>query len=588
MSRIEISNIEYLVIIGYLVLIAVVGIVFKKFSSDTDDYFKSGSKGSWWLVGSSAFMSAFSAWTFTGAAGVAFESGFSVMIIFLGNAFGFFLNFLFLGPWLRQMRVTTFPEAISKRFGEKTRMFYALFEVPIRILYAAMALYGLGIFCSAVFGYNIYQVILVCGVVVLFYSATGGRWAVMATDFLQGLILIPLTLLIAILCVRELGGIDSMFQQIESQGLSEEFSLINNSVLFGGAYTWGWASAMVTKGFLVFNSMYAGPRYFSVKDGREARKAALLASFLFLVGGLVWFLPPITARLLFAEEVMALGISKPAEAAYAIASINLLPAGLIGLIVVAILTATMSSMDTGLNTNVAILIKDIYPKVSRRFKWKPKSESELLRYGRAYTWLMGVVIIMIALYLAQQKGKGIFEIMLDIGALLMTPIQIPLMWGLFVKRTPSWAALFSIGCAFIVSLLAFVDVPLSTFGFAEGTKWTFQFKFFGVLAAGSLGFLMSIPFAPAKGSVHRDMVDTFIKTMKTPIDFEAEVGVGNDLAQLKTIGWFGAAIAMFIALMLFIPNPLEGRMAILVLALVIGSVSLLMIRLGSKTIPPES
>ena len=582
MSQIYISNIEYLVIIGYLILIAVVGIVFKKFSSDTDDYFKSGSKGSWWLVGSSAFMSAFSAWTFTGAAGVAFESGFSVMIIFLGNAFGFFLNFLFLGPWLRQMRVTTFPEAISKRFGEKTRMFYALYEVPVRILYSAMALYGLGIFCSAVFGYNIYNVILVCGIVVLFYSATGGRWAVMATDFLQGLILIPLTIIIAWLCVSQFGGLGPMFREIEAQGLSEEFSMINSGVLFGGAYTWGWASAMVTKGFLVFNSMYAGPRYFSVKDGREARKAAILASALFLIGGLIWFLPPITARLLFAEDVMALGISKPAEAAYAIASIKLLPVGLIGLIVVAILTATMSTMDTGLNTNVAILVKDIYPKLLRRFKWKPKSESELLRYGRLYTWLMGVFILLLALYLAQQKGKGIFEIMLDVGALLMSPIQIPLMWGLFIRRTPSWAALLSIGCAFTVSLMAFLNVPLSTFGFSLEATWTFQAKFFGVLAAGSFGFLISIPFAPLKGSEHRNMVDQFITTMKTPIDFDAEIGQGNDLAQLKVIGWFGAAIAVFIALMLIIPNPVDGRLAITTLALIIGSVSALMIKAGSK------
>ena len=582
MSQIDISNIEYLVIIGYLILISVVGIVFKKFSSDTDDYFKSGSKGSWWLVGSSAFMSAFSAWTFTGAAGVAFESGFSVMIIFLGNAFGFFLNFLFLGPWLRQMRVTTFPEAISKRFGEKTRIFYALYEVPVRILYSAMALYGLGIFCSAVFGYNIYHVILVCGIVVLFYSATGGRWAVMATDFLQGLILIPLTIIIAWLCVSQFGGLGPMFREIEAQGLSEEFSMINSSVLFGGAYTWGWASAMVTKGFLVFNSMYAGPRYFSVKDGREARKAAILASALFLIGGLIWFLPPITARLLFAEDVMALGISKPAEAAYAIASIKLLPVGLIGLIVVAILTATMSTMDTGLNTNVAILVKDIYPKLLRRFKWKPKSESELLRYGRLYTWLMGVFILLLALYLAQQKGKGIFEIMLDVGALLMSPIQIPLMWGLFIRRTPSWAALLSIGCAFTVSLMAFLNVPLSTFGFSLEATWTFQAKFFGVLAAGSFGFLISIPFAPLKGSEHRNMVDQFITTMKTPIDFDAEIGQGNDLAQLKVIGWFGAAIAVFIALMLIIPNPVDGRLAITTLALIIGSVSALMIKAGSK------
>ena len=582
MSQIEISNIEYLVIIGYLVLIVVVGIVFKKFSTNTKDYFIGGAKGSWWLVGSSAFMSAFSAWTFTGAAGVAFESGFSVMIIFLGNAFGFFLNFLFLGPWLRQMRVTTFPEAISGRFGEVTRNFYAMFEVPIRILYSAMALYGLGIFCSAVFGYNIYHVIMVCGVVVLFYSATGGRWAVMATDFLQGLILIPLTLIIAWLCISQLGGFGGMFQQIEAQGLSEKFRMINSSELFAGAYTWGWASAMVTKGFLVFNSMYAGPRYFSVKDGREARKAAILASVLFLVGGLVWFLPPITARLLFPEQVMDLAISKPAEAAYAIASLNVLPVGLIGLIVVAILTATMSSMDTGLNTNVAIMIKDIYPKLVLRFNWTEKPEKVLLSYGRFLTWIMGVLVILLALQLAHQKGKGIFEIMLDIGALLMSPIQIPLMWGLFVKRTPWWAALLSITCGFAVSLMAFLSIPLSTFGFPVEPTWTFQMKFFGVFFAGSIGFLISIPFAPSIGSLHRKKVDAFIKNMKTPIHFETEVGEGNDLAQLKVIGRFGLAIALFIATMLIISNPLGGRLAIAVLALIIGGVSTFMLRASSK------
>ena len=61
--------------------------------------------------------------------------------------------------------------------------------------------------------------------------------------------------------------------------------------------------------------------------------------------------------------------------------------------------------------------------------------------------------------------------------------------------------------------------------------------------------------------------------MKTPIDFEQEIGEGNDIRQLTAIGRFGVAIAVFIALLLFIPNPVEGRLAILVLALVIGGVS---------------
>lgn len=142
----------------------------------------------------------------------------------------------------------------------------------------------------------------------------------------------------------------------------------------------------------------------------------------------------------------------------------------------------------------------------------------------------------------------------------------------------------SIGCAFTVSLMAFLDVPLSTFGFSPEATWTFQAKFFGVLAAGSIGFLISVPFAPAVGSPHRNMVDKFITTMKTPIDFETEVGAANDLAQLKVIGRFGAAIAVFIGLMLIIPNPAGGRLAIAALALLIGCVSVLIIKAGSRQI----
>ena len=586
MSGLEISNIEYFVIAGYLALIISVGLVFKKFSANTDDYFKGGCKGTWWLVGSSAFMSAFSAWTFTGAAGIAYEAGFTVMFIYIGNALGFFANYLFMGPWLRQMRVTTFPEAIAKRFGETTRDFYALYEVPIRILYSAMALYGLGIFCSAVFGYNINHVIIACGIVVLLYSATGGRWAVMATDFLQGLILVPLTMIVAWLCLDKIGGINNLFQEIAAQGLTEQYSMVNSATLFGGAYTWGWASAMMTKQFIVFNSMNAAPRYFSVKDGKEARKAALLGGVLMLLGSVIWFLPPMTARLLYPEMVTAFDISKPAEASYAVISISLLPTGLVGIIVVAILAATMSSMDTGLNTNVAIMIKDIYPKLSRRFNWPPKAEKELLYYGRILTWIMGFLIVLLSLYFAQQDGKGIFEIMLTVGTLLSMPITIPLLWGMFIRKTPWWAGLFSIGCSLLVSCLAFFEVPLTNFGFpqaySDGFDWNFQQQFFCVFTAGTLGFLSSIFFAPDEDSKHRAMVNDFFKVMKTPIDFEKEIGEGNDLTQLIEIGRFGLIIAVFIALLLFIPNPMEGRILILILALFIGIVSGLMLRAGRK------
>ena len=84
------------------------------------------------------------------------------------------------------------------------------------------------------------------------------------------------------------------------------------------------------------------------------------------------------------------------------------------------------------------------------------------------------------------------------------------------------------------------------------------------------------------------MVDKFIENMRTPINFEKEIGQANDLRQLNIIGRFGAVISGFVALMLLIPNPLEGRIAILILALTIGCFSALMIWAGNKTSTTDS
>ena len=72
--------------------------------------------------------------------------------------------------------------------------------------------------------------------------------------------------------------------------------------------------------------------------------------------------------------------------------------------------------------------------------------------------------------------------------------------------------------------------------------------------------------------------------MKTPINFETEIGEGNDLTQLRVIGRFGLAIALFIAAMLIIPNPASGRLAIAILALIIGGISGLMMWRGKRAL----
>lgn len=533
--------VEYFTIAAYLVLMGAVGWVFKRFNRNVGDYFRSGNRGTWWLVGSSAFMSSFSAWTFTGAAGVAYEAGWSAAVIFLANSAGFLVSFLWTAPWFRQLRATTAPEVIRLRFGPATQQFYALFNVLSGVLHAGLHLLGLAIFCSGVFGFPVESVILFTGLVVLVCATAGGNWGAMATDFLQGMILLPITLLVAWLSLRAIGGWDGLAHAVSAQELGDQFALAKDPLkTAAGAFTWGWISAMTIKTVMTINTLSAATKFFAVKDGRDARKAALLCSVLMLLGSVVWFLPPMVARLLYAGQVDAMPLGKPAESAYAVASLNLLPPGLVGLVVVAMFAATMSSMDTGLNRNAAILVKDIYPALCRRLGRVPLPDERLLRASRVISALFGVLIIALALYYSRREGAGVFEIMIMIGAYLGTPMAVPMFIGLFVRRVPAWAAMASVGAGLLASLAAMAAPRMG------GPELNFQTTVLLTFGTGTIAFFAARAGWSRAPHAYRKQVATFFNRMRTPVDFEREVGGASDLRQLVVLGGFSMMIGLLI------------------------------------------
>ncbi|HCD33635.1 MAG TPA: hypothetical protein DER01_14595 [Phycisphaerales bacterium] len=566
-------SIEIVTIVVYLLLMLVIGIVVQRMNKNVSDYFRNGCRGQWWLVGASAFMTMFSAWTFTGAAGVAFTAGWSAMIIFVANFIGFMLNFLFLAPWFRQLRATTAPEVLLARFGFTTQQFYAWASIPTGLFYASLHLYGLSIFSSSVFGLPINAVIIGVGLVVLVYATTGGSWAVMSSDFLQFLILMPMTLLLAFLSLKACGGVDGFFELVKQKQLTTEFQMINSPQQFGGAkFSLFWAIAISLQLILGANTLNSAPRYFAVKDGREARKAALLAGIMMLLGSVIWFIPPMVGRLLFEQEINAVDITTPAEAAYAITSMKLLPVGMTGLMVVAMFSATMSSMDSGLNRNAAIFTKDIYPAWCRFRGTKPLDDKALLRLGQAYSLVMGVVIICLASYFANVTTDGIFVIMNNIGALLGLPLATPTLLAIFIKRVPWWSAIFSACCALCVSAYSLsVEVPM-----------LFHVKVFTILGVGWTAFLLTIPFWSTSTQAYRDQVSAFFKRMYTPVDFEKEIGQANDSSQLRIVGMFAIIIGLLIHLLLFVPNSLADRMGISFVGLTLLGIGLLMVWAGGR------
>ena len=572
-------NIEYAVIVGYLFVLIAVGVVVKRFNKDDSDYFRNGCKGTWWLVGASAFMVQFSAWTFTGASGAAYNAGWSVMVIFIANAAGYAVGAVGVSAWFRQLRVVTVPEAIRARFGPGTQQFYAWMSVVTGLLYASLWLYGLALFCAAVFGLDLIAVVVVIGLVVLVYSTAGGSWAVMATDFLQTLILIPITLLVAYLSLQQVGGIAGLFAGIEKAGLNESFALINRPGVHEGRndYTYLWAAAFFLKQVTTMNTLTSSQRFFGVKTGKDARKAAAMAGVLMLLGAAVWFIPPIVGRLMFSAQINAMDVPAPAETAYAVVSMNLLPAGMTGLMVVAMLAATMSSMDSGLNRNAAIFVRDILPALERRVGIEADEHKPRLRTAQIASFVFGLMIIGMTMYFINYGKGGVFKLMLDVGSMLALPLAVPMVWALLIRRAPGWSALASIAVAFSVSITGFFSEELF------GESWSFAQVVFANIAAGSVGFLLTLPFWFTAPAAYRSQVDTFFVNMHTPIDFAEEVGQGNDLSQLRIMGGFASVIGLFICLLVALPNPTSGRLAILFVGGFVGIAGLLLLWTGRRS-----
>ena len=544
---------------GFLLTLLSVGLAFRRFSSNSRDYFCAGGQATWWLVGGSFFMQSFSAWTFTGAAGAAYQVGWAMPLMYCGGV----INSLFLAiapaAWFRQLRVTTPADVIRLRFGAGMEQFFASVQSCAGVAFSGVQLYALAIFTATLLGLNIDHVIIVLGFVVLFYTAMSGAWAVLAADFIKGLILMPVSILVAVICLKKLGGLSGMLQRISDAGLDTAFAPVKSletvATLPGvtpGYFVAGFFLAWYLNGVVGVSGMSNCQKYLAVKDGREARRAALLTAVLALIGALLFFIPPMTARLLIPEEVALMPLRVPAEGAYAAIVMHLLPAGLVGLVLVAMCAATMSSLDGGLTGMAGLITQNIYPAICRRLGRTPLEGRAGLILARVVNLLCAITVITCALGLVRFGSGSVFKLLLDLIALVMAPVAVPLFWGLFVGRTPQWAAPGSIILGVVTSsAIAFGPALLGT------SPWYFQEQIFSVIGISTLFFFGSRLFYRGDAEAAAREVEFFSRRDR-PIDFTAEVGAGNDTAQLRIVGVFGLVLGGAI-LLLLIPTSSAGH-----------------------------
>ena len=585
-------NIDILVVAVYFVFMVIIGFLFKRLAgSSTSDYFRGGGKMLWWMVGSTAFMTQFSAWTFTGAAGKAYTDGFPILVIFMANAFGFLLSWWFFSYRFRQMRTVTPIEGVRRRFGATNEQVFTWATMPTSIVYTGIWLNGLALFVSAVFKIDISTTIIATGLIVLFISLIGGAWGVVASDFVQMVVIMAVTVVCAVAAIVKVGGPSNLIEQFPAD------TIMGNSMNYPLLFI-SWFIFMFVKQLQNINNMNDSYRFLTAKDSTNARKAALLAFILMLIGPIIWFLPPWATAVLYPDAALAhsaeLG-KKAADAVYLVFVERVMPAGMVGLLMAAVFAATMSSMDSGLNRNAGVFVRNFYSI----FIDKKATDRKLMRVSQIVTLVFGVLIIMVALFINSLKELSLFDAMMYVSTLLQMPILVPLFFGIFIRKTPDWAAwatlIVGVGVSYIVSFVITPEVIAQWLnlenGFTgrEASDLKVMNGVIGHLFITGGFFCLTTKFYKAPEVERQKEIDEFWQDVDTPV-VECE---GQDIVDRQQRSMLGKLILIFGALvtaMILIPNPFWGRIAFLFCGAVIFTVGWLLLKsakVGLETQVPK-
>jgi SSS family transporter len=572
---------DYAVIAAYFCLIVGIGFTFKNMAKkSTSDYFRGGGRMLWWMVGSTAFMSQFSAWTFTGAAGKAYTDGFAVSLVFFANTFSYFCGWAYFSHRFRQMRVDTPTEGIRRRFGSQNELFFSCALIIFSFINAGIWLNALGVFSSAVFEADINVTIILTGLAVLFVSVLSGAWGVVASDFVQTLVVAVVSLACAIVALVMVGGPVELVNNFPSDFIMGPD--MNYGLLLVGTFVFFLGKQLIT--IMNLNDSF---RFLNAKDSDNARKAALLAMVLMGIGSIVWFIPPWASAILYPGAALAypeLG-NKASDAVYLVFARNAMPVGTVGLLLAGLFAASMSSMDSALNKNAGIFVRSIYqPYLAKRNRIV--DDTHLLKMSKLLSFISGILVIVMALFFKSLKELSLFDLMMSVSAMIQVPILIPLIFGLFIKKTPQWAPWVTVIIGLLVSwfvmniltpdLIAYW-IGIEQFTQREATDMNLILTIGAHLVITAGFFCSTTFFYKEQNDEHKVETEHFFKDIVTPViaDFEQDE---YDMQQRHKLGSMVIYMGTGVVFMALIPNPLWGRLMFVTCAIIILAIGLLLKR----------
>lgn len=449
---------DYTVIAAYVAIMVIVGYYSQKRGQENlEDYFTGGKDLPWWLIGISMVATTFAADTPLAVTGIIATDGISGNWIWWNFMFsGLITVFLYAKLWKRA-DVITDVEFISIRYSGRParilRGFRSLYlAFPINCIILGWVTVGMAKILTVLTGAGQWEAIVIMYLLIGIYIAFSGLWGVIITDFIQFIIAMGGTIMLAYYAVDYVGGLNQLKIEItELFGPGHHMLSINplNSPDIA------IATALVWVGMMWWASWYPGSepggggyiaqRMFSAKDERNAVGGTLLFNVAhFALRPWPWILVALVAMVVYP------GLDDP-ETGYPLLMLKLLPAGLLGLLAVAFLAAFVSTVSTHLNWGASYVVNDFYKpfvKPESDFESTEAAQKHYVKVSRWTTLIMMVAAVGVSLLFDTVKGG--WEAILSIGA--GTGLVYMLRW--FWWRINAWSEIAAMAAAAIGSFLA--------------------------------------------------------------------------------------------------------------------------------------
>ncbi len=473
-DTVRFGTLNYLVLVLYLLLLVWLGVVLSRRQQSTDDFFKGGNRIPWWAAGLSIFGTQLSAITFMAIPSKTFATNwlyfFLMMTILLVSPFiiRYFL------PFYRRFNLTTAYEYLELRFNLATRLIGSLLYLVLQVGRMGIVLLLPSLALSVVTGFDVHACILTMGLLSILYTVLGGIEAVIWTDVLQVVVLLGGSVLSLLLLAFSLEGSDvagilHQYDKLRFLDLSPDlFEPTLWVVLLGG-----FASNIIQYG----SDQTVIQRYLTTKDERSAANGIRTGAWLTLPATLIFFS---LGTLLFVHYKVHPDMLNPTlpttDAIFPWYIVSNLPDGVVGLLIAAIFAASMSSLDSSMNSAATVVTTDFYRRLQ-----PARSEAAFLRLARRITLVAGILGTGLALLMATWGVSSLWDQFNMIVGLFAGGLGGVFLLGIFSRRANGTGAIIGLAASGIVQYLIKEHTPVHLLLYA----------FTGMFTAVIIGYLTS-------------------------------------------------------------------------------------------------